>query len=121
MFEKASRMRLRFDFGNGLATTEDLWDMTLPNLDKIYRSLKAAAKKDDDESLLVTKTSADDILDLKIAVVKYIFTVKNDEKLAKATEAENRAHNKQIDMLIAQKQQEQLVGMSIEELEKLKK
>lgn len=120
MFEKATKLKLRFTH-NGIATVEDLWDMSLPTLDKIYKGLKAEAKKDEGESLLETKTAADDVLDLKIEIVKHIFTIKNNEKIARQVEADNRAFNKRLDSLIAQKQDEQMGAMSVEELMRLRK
>ena len=120
MFEKASRLKLRFAF-NGVCGVEDLWDLSPTNLDKIYKALKAEAKAKEGDSLLDTKTKEDDILALKIDIVKYIYTVKDAEKKARATAAEDASFNKMIDDMVARKKLGEMESMSVEDLLKLKK
>lgn len=118
IFEKAVRMKVRFNF-HGLATVEDLWDLSLQNLDAIYSNLVAEAQKKNQASLLNAKTEADDLLDLKIELVKYVFTVKSAEKQARVEAAMKIAQQKKILGIIADKKDEALRNMPIEELEKL--
>ena len=50
LFENAVRKKYRYPF-NGMISTEDLWDLSLKNLDTIYKALKSEIK-DDSDSLL---------------------------------------------------------------------
>ena len=40
LFEKASKMKLRFSTTKGVLSTEDLWDLSLESLDRIAKNLK---------------------------------------------------------------------------------
>lgn len=118
IFEKASREKVRYHF-HGVPSAEDLWDMSLQNLDAIYRNLTAEVKHKEADSLLATKTKEDDLLDLKIELVKHVFAVKSEEKEARANAAANAAYQKKIVGIIAEKQDEDLRKLPIAELERI--
>jgi hypothetical protein len=116
MFEKATRQKLRFNH-KGLISTEDLWDLSQKELDSIYKSLSKIKKESCEESLL-DKSSEDSILNLKLEIVKYIFTVKSEEK-DRAKKSRERAEKKhKLLEVLASKQDEQLKEKSIEEIKK---
>ena len=54
MFEVATRNKFRFPF-KGLISVEDLWELSVDNLDSIFKSLNSEMKKTKEESLLSTK------------------------------------------------------------------
>ena len=58
MFEVASRKKIRFQH-NGVISVEDLWDLSLTSLDKIYMELDAKIEKTQQKSLLATKNKDD--------------------------------------------------------------
>jgi hypothetical protein len=118
MFEKASRLKLRFNY-KGLCSTEDLWDLPLTALDTIFKGLNAALKAQKEESLLETKSQADEILDLQIGIVKHIVEVRLAEQKAKQDEAANAARKQKILSIIAEKQDAALQSLSVEQLTKL--
>ena len=39
MFEKASRLKLRFKTQNGIIAVDDLWDLTLDSLNTLAKAL----------------------------------------------------------------------------------
>lgn len=55
LFELATRNKMRFPF-RGMISVEDLWDLSLTNLDSVFKILNAEAKKSEEESLLNTKS-----------------------------------------------------------------
>lgn len=118
MFIKASREKMRFPY-KGLATVEDLWDLPVTELDKIYKSLNAKAKQAQEESLLEVKTSEDEELTAQIEIIKYIVSVKLEEKKAAEMAKERKEQKQKIMSILASKQDEALQGKSIEELEKM--
>lgn len=118
MFIKASREKMRFPY-KGLATVEDLWDLTVTELDKIYKLLNAKEKQAQEESLLEVKSSEDEELTVQIEIIKYIVSVKLEEKKAAEMAKERKEQKQKIMSILASKQDEALQGKSIEELEKM--
>jgi hypothetical protein len=127
MFEKATRLKLRFDSPKGALTTEDLWDLPLSsatsraNLDDIARGLHRELKATIDEVSFVQPVTAkaDDELQLKFDVVKRVIEVRVAERDAAKALAERREKKQRIMELIAKKQDEKLSETSIEDLERM--
>lgn len=118
MFEKAARMKLRFNH-KGVCSVEDLWDLPLKTLDGIYKELNAKIKTQKEESLLEGKSKEDEILSLQIDIVKYIVSVRLAEGKAR-TDAKARSEFKQKLLAIKEEKQESsLREMSLEDLDKL--
>lgn len=118
MFEKASRLKLRFNY-RGLCSVEDLWEISIEALDAIYKVLNAKSKEQKEESLLDTKSQEDEILVLKIDIVKYIMKVRLQEKKDKENAALRAGQKQKLLEIIAKKQDEKLESMSVEDLTKL--
>lgn len=116
MFEMATREKFRFPF-RGSVSVEDLWDLTLENLDAIFKALNSQRKKANEESLLATPTSEDEVLDTMIAIVKYIVSVKLEERNAAAEAKSKREQKQKIMSILSAKQDEALQNKSIEELQ----
>jgi hypothetical protein len=118
IFEQASRGKLRFSF-KGSLSIEDLWDLNLPDLDKIFKGLNAKAKICKEESLLGPKGSENAELDLQIAIVKRIAEVKIAEDAAREQEATKKAKRQKILTILAEKQDAGLVAKSEDDLRKM--
>jgi hypothetical protein len=114
MFEKAARMKLRFEY-KGVATVEDLWDLKVEELDGIYRKLRVQQKETSGESLLTPPAGNDD-LNLRVDIVKRIVSVKQAETEARADRATKLMRRRRIADIIAQKQEQSLMDKSEEEL-----
>ena len=118
MFELATRYKFRFPF-KGMISVEDLWDLSVENLDTVFKCINAEMKKTKEESLLSTKSKDDEVLEMKIKIVKYIVEVKQKEKEEREKMFLNKERNQKIMAIIAAKQDEELQKMSVEELQKL--
>lgn len=116
LFEMATRKKFRFPY-KGQISVEDLWDLNVENLDTVYKTLNAEAKRENEDSLLATKSTADTILDMKIAIIKHIVAVKLNEKAERQEAATIAAEKRKLMEIIANKQDEALRNMSVEDLE----
>ena len=115
IFEVAIRSKMRFPF-KGLVSTEDLWDLTVEDLDTIFKTLNSQIKQVKEESLLSNRTKEDKILDTKIEIVKYIVSVKLAELELKLKEKENKAKKQKILSILSVKQDEEIQNKSVDEL-----
>ena len=88
LFETATRNKMRFPF-RGMISVEDLWDLSLTNLDSVFKTLNAEAKKSEEESLLETKSKENEELSNKIEIVKYIVNIKLEEKKTRENARKN--------------------------------
>jgi hypothetical protein len=118
MFEKAVRLKLRFTH-KGLCTIEDLWDLPLDALDRIFKELNTKLKTQKEESLLETRSKEDEILDLKISIVKHIVEVRLAEQKARKDLADKLTKKQKLLGIIAEKQDNALRDLSVDELTKL--
>ena len=118
IFEYATRNKVRFPF-KGMISVEDLWDLSLTNLDSIYKTLNKQVKQSEEESLLSTKASVDTELEVQIAIVKHIVSVKLAEKEASEKAHAKREQKQKIMSIIATKENEALQNSSIDDLKKM--
>lgn len=116
MFEIATRTKMRFPF-KGLVSVEDLWDLSVRDLDGIFKTLNAQVKKSQEESLLATKTKEDETLAIQIEIVKHIVKTKLDEAETAKQSKELKEKKQKIMEIIAAKQDESLHNASLEELQ----
>ena len=118
IFEYAVRNKVRFPF-KGMISVEDLWDLSLTNLDSIYKTLNKEVKQSEEESLLTTKTNVDTELEVQIEIVKYIVSVKLEEQKTREKDAAKKAQAQKIMSIIATKEDEALQNTSVEDLKKM--
>ena len=118
IFEMATRAKYRFPY-KGMVSVEDLWDLSMNDLDQIYRQLNRQKTKSDETSLLTVKTSEDEDLNTKIQIVQYIFERKMEEAQERRRKADNAEKRRRIQELIATKQDAALQVKSVSELEKM--
>ena len=116
MFVTATRNKFRFPF-RGQISVEDLWDLSVENLDSVYKTLNSQVKKAKEESLLNTKSREDEIIEMQIEIVKYIVSVKQDEAAKKVAAKERKARKQRILEVLAAKEDADLQNKSPEELQ----
>lgn len=117
IFEKASRLKMRINY-KGMCTVESLWDLSLNNLDEIYRLLKSKQKLIEGESLL-SETKVEDSDDaLAIEIVTHIVRVKQGEARSRTAILTAKARASKLKEIIESKKDMELNSKSISELEK---
>jgi lipoate synthase len=115
LFKVASKKKYRFTY-KGVVTVEDLWDLSVEELDKIYKSLKSKQKAEAEESLLATTSKEDKELNNKIEIVKIIVADKLEAREKATKSAEKRAKNQRILEIMADKADAELKAKSLDEL-----
>lgn len=125
MFDKATRLKLRFDSPKGALSVEDLWDLPLtsatgkPNLNDIAIGLHHELRENQTISFVTPAAPKSEELQLKFDVVKHVIDVRVTER-DKAAEAAKRAETKQkILATLEAKEDEALKSKSPEELRQL--
>ena len=113
LFEGAVRAKYRFPF-KGQITVEDLWDLSLQDLDRVFKALNTEAKQSQEESLLKIRDKNAEMLDRKIEIVKHIVAVKQAEIQALKDAADKKAQKQRIMEIIAKKEDDALQNMSLE-------
>ena len=116
MFETALRNKYRFPY-KGMISAEDLWDLKVEQLDSIFKCLNAKARLAQEESLLLAKKQEDVETEHKIEIVRYVVSVKLAEAEKAKLAAQNRMEAQKIMGIIARKQDDALLNLSMEELQ----
>lgn len=116
MFGVATRKKFRFPF-KGSISVEDLWDLSLQQLDGIYKTLNSQQKQAQEASLLTVRTAEDEDLSLKIEIIKHIVSVKQDEINAAVRAKEVKDQREKIMAILADKQDQDLRSKTPEELQ----
>lgn len=116
MFEFALRNKVRFPY-KGMITVEDLYDLSVRDLDTIFKTLNAQAKRSQEESLLATKTKEDETLSVQIEIVKHVVATKLADAEAAKHSKEVSDQKQKIMEIIATKKDAALQNMSVEELQ----
>jgi len=120
-FKLASQQKLRFQTNRGLLSTEQLWDLSLEDLDVLAVSLEAQHKESGKKSFIVKTSAKDKTAKLRFDLVLDVLNTKIAENEAAAEARDIKEHNKKIITLIAEKEDESLKGKSIKQLEAMLK
>lgn len=118
LFELATRCKYRFPY-RGQITIEDLWDLRLADLDSVFKTLNAEAKRASEESLLKLKAKEDEELSDKIAIVRYIVSVKLEEQKIREKEKANKETKQKLLAIKARREEAALENISDEQLNKM--
>jgi len=117
MYKEASKKGLRFTTSKGLLSVEQLWTLSIAELDTLAVSLDEAYKNSKGKSFVEKRTTKDKDLKLQFDIVLDILQTRVDESEALKDAAEIKEHNQKILKLIAEKKDGELAGKSVKELE----
>ena len=118
IFERASREKIRFVY-RGICSAEDLWDLSVRELDGIFKSLNTLLREEKEESLLDQKDIISSELGIQVEIIRHIVDVKLIESAAAEQEATRTQKKHRILSILANKQDESLVAMSEDDLAKM--
>lgn len=129
MFIKAAQKKIRFQTAKGQLSVEDLFDLPLtsttgkPNLDDIAKALYLDLKDSTEVQSFVddTANATDSNTKLGLEIVKYVISVKKEERAAQSKAAENAALRQKIMAKIDAKKDSALDEKSAAELEDMLK
>lgn len=121
MYKEASKQKLRFSTSKGTVAVEQLWELSLTELDNLVLSLEEDYKDSGKKSYIYKKSPKDRTNKLKFDIALDILTTMFEESEALKNAKEIKEHNQKILGLIADKQEDALKGKSVEELEKMLK
>jgi hypothetical protein len=116
MYKQASKLRLRFQTTRGTLSTEQLWDLSLTELDSLAVSLETDYKNSKGKSFLAAKTKKDKTIKLQFDIVLDILTTKVEEAEVERAAADVKEHNQKILSLIKRKEDAELEELSLDEL-----
>ena len=121
MYKKAAKAKLRFTSSKGRVSTEQLFDLSIQELDSMAVSLEEEYNSSGKKSFLVAKSIKDKMTKLSFDIVIDVLSTKleNSERATKI--ANTKAHNNKIDTAIAAKQDQEFNSLSVAELEELRK
>lgn len=121
MFEKASRLKIRYTTSRGAISIEDLWDVPLTDtsgdfsLDDIAKGINRKLKADTEESFVV-KNTKNETLELAFNIVKYVIKTRLAEEAERKKKAENNKKKERILAIIEKKQETELENQDVETL-----
>lgn len=120
-FKQASQQKLRFVTSKGTLSVEQLWDLSLEDLNTLALGLEEAYKDSGKKSFLTTRSVKDKTAKLRFDIVLDILNTKVEEADAAREAKETKAHNEKILELIQGKETEALKGKSVKELKAMLK
>ena len=118
LFEIATRDNYQFPF-RGMINVIDLWTLSVQNLDNVFKTLNAEAKKSEEESLLNAKTKENEELSNKIEIVKHIVGVKLAEQAAREDAKKKKEMKQRLLEIKAKREDAALENMSDADLDKM--
>ena len=123
MYDKATRLKLRFDSPQGPISVEDLWDLPLTstvnkraNLDELAIRLNRELKESDTVSFVNNTSKANELTKLKFDIVLDVIKTKKAENEAELLKRTNAEKKQKILALIDERRGEEMKGKSVEEL-----
>lgn len=119
MFEKAARQKIRIPCKKGWLYVEDLFDLSLKELDKIYKILNAQLKVAKEDSLLTVKDKDATKLELQVELVKYVASVKIAEEAANAARIANKQKKEFLMTVLEEQQKDEIKKMSSDDIKKM--
>ena len=117
IFAQASQQKLRFGTGKGQLSVEDLWDLSVQELNTAAIALDAQIATTGQQGYLRVKSTADTAITLRRDILVYIINEKLNQQDAAVANRSLTQQQKELAELIHAKKQQARANKSLEELE----
>ena len=125
MFERATRIGLRFQSVAGFLSVEDLWWLPLntengkASFYNVARGIHSRLQAIENASFVEDDSQKDELETLCMDIVKHIIKVIQEEQKAEIKKRESKVRRQKLLEIIEKKEEEGLMGASIEDLRKM--
>ena len=116
MYKEALQKKLRFKTNKGMITTEDLFDLSLQNLNTLAIMLDKKISEAPKKSFIEELPAEENDDELRFSIVKDVINIKLKARKDNIDKAQADAQKKRILEILAKKEDEALENKSIEEL-----
>lgn len=116
MYKEALQKKLRFKTNKGMITTEDLFDLSLQNLDTLAIMLDKKISEAPKKSFIEELPSKENDDELRFNIVKDVINIKLKARKDNIDKAQADAQKKRILEILAKRDDEELEKKSTEEL-----
>ncbi len=119
LFEKATRLKLRFNTNVGMLAVEDLWDLSLPGLNDLAKSLNRDIKESKETDFLKEISTEDTVTKLQFDIVLHVLNTKKSEADERKNAAVRKEKKEKLLAILARKQDSALEDMSEDDIKKM--
>jgi len=119
MYKQAAKQKLRIATVKGALSVEQLWDLSLTEIDALAVSLEKEHQESGKKSFLTSRSEKDKTVKLKFDIVLDILNTKVDEAEVLQQKKARKERNQKILSLIEEKKDETLKSKSVKQLESL--
>ncbi|HKZ41788.1 MAG TPA: hypothetical protein VJ044_12550 [Candidatus Hodarchaeales archaeon] len=119
MYKTAAKQKLRIATVKGALSVEQLWDLSLTEIDALAVSLEKEHQESGKKSFLTSRSEKDKTVKLKFDIVLDILNTKVDEAEVLQQKKARKERNQKILSLIEEKKDETLKSKSVKQLESL--
>lgn len=117
-FEKASRVKLLFGSEKGIIITEDLWDLTLGQLNNMAKTYNKELKSAEEDDFLKESSVEDVLTKLRFDLVLHVLETKKEEKKERLEASDKKVEKQRLLEIKARKLNEADEKLSLDELNK---
>lgn len=116
MYKEALQKKLRFKTNKGMITTEDLFDLSLQNLNTLAIMLDKKVSEASKKSFIEELPAEENDDELRFSIVKDVINIKLKARKDNIDKAQADAQKKRILEILAKRNDEELEKKSTEEL-----
>lgn len=116
MYKEALQKKLRFKTNKGIITTEDLFDLSLQNLNTLAIMLDKKISEAPKKSFIEELPAEENDDELRFSIVKDVINIKLKARKDNIDKAQADAQKKRILKILAKRNDEELEKKSTEEL-----